>query len=191
MLDLGPRKGAGRLRRVGSAVLVGTGFWTASAGVRSFGAWEWGGFCSSCRDRGGGGGLGGARGRPEPGARRGCFYWRWRAAREDMIRRPAVGQGEAEGALLRDEELVALTGCRHLSLLLRRRAPAGTASQARRAVGATPMPLRARGLGTVRASVRGAWGRGPRYDTAQRGRAAHDVVARLAECFPVPLLEYV
>jgi hypothetical protein len=180
MLDLGPRKGAGRLRRVGSAVSVGTGFWTASAGVRSFGAREWGGFCSSCRDRGGGGGLGGARGRPEPGARRGCFYWCWRAAREDMIRRPAVGQGEA-----------AFIGCQPLSLLLRRRAPAGTASQARRAVGATPMPLRARGLGTVRASVRGAWGHGPRYDAAQRGRAAHDVAARLAECFPVPLLEYV
>jgi hypothetical protein len=33
MLDLGPRKGAGRFRRVGSAAPVGTGRWTASAGV--------------------------------------------------------------------------------------------------------------------------------------------------------------
>jgi hypothetical protein len=82
-----------------------------------------------------------------------------------MTGRPVVGQGEEEGVLLRDEELVALIGGRLLSSLLRRRALAGTASQARRAVGATPMPLEARGfgargLGTVRASVRGAWGRG-------------------------------
>jgi hypothetical protein len=41
MLDLGPRKGAGRLRRVGSVAPVGAGHWTASAGVRSVGAREW------------------------------------------------------------------------------------------------------------------------------------------------------
>jgi hypothetical protein len=38
MFDLGPRKGAGRLRRVASAAPVGIGRWTASAGVRSVGA---------------------------------------------------------------------------------------------------------------------------------------------------------
>jgi hypothetical protein len=52
MLDLGPRKGAGRFRRVGSAAPVGTGRWTASAGVLVR-AREWGGLGSSCRARGG------------------------------------------------------------------------------------------------------------------------------------------
>jgi hypothetical protein len=41
MLDLGPSKGAGRLRRVASAAPAGTGRWTAGAGVRSVGAREW------------------------------------------------------------------------------------------------------------------------------------------------------
>jgi hypothetical protein len=60
---------------------------------------EWGGSGSFSRARGGGGGLGGACGRPKPRARRGCLYWRRRAARDGMIGRPAVGQGEAEGGL--------------------------------------------------------------------------------------------
>jgi hypothetical protein len=84
-----------------------------------------------------------------------------------MTGRPVVVLGEEEGALLRDEELVALIGSRLLSPLLRRRALAGTASQARRAVGATPMPLEARGFG------------------------APGGAARLAECFPLILLEHV
>jgi hypothetical protein len=99
MLDLGPRKGAGRLRRVGSAAAVGTGRWTASAGVRSVGAREWGGLGSSCRARGGAERVGRRQNRGGGGVPR----WRpwWPTAEQGAVGRGCTPPVRRVGSVLK------------------------------------------------------------------------------------------